>query len=113
MTAAYDGELAARIAEWAMSEPLIVRAWGFGSRFGSRYRGEPRPDSDVDLALDIARTNDEPDLVWIDNAAWWRAELGASLSLRVTVWMATDHHVGQYLADCSVLIFDREDRQKC
>ena len=38
------------VAGWAASQPLIVRAWVFGSR----ARGAARTDSDLDVAIEVA-----------------------------------------------------------
>jgi predicted nucleotidyltransferase len=37
------------VASWAASQPLIIRAW----IFGSRVRGTWRIDSDVDIAIEV------------------------------------------------------------
>jgi predicted nucleotidyltransferase len=44
-------EIANVVAEWAATQPLIVRAW----LFGSRVRGTARPDSDIDVAVEIRK----------------------------------------------------------
>lgn len=44
-------ELGNIIAEWARGEPLVVRAY----IFGSRARGDYREDSDLDVAVEIRR----------------------------------------------------------
>jgi len=37
------------VARWAESQPLILKAW----IFGSRVRGTSRSDSDVDVAIEV------------------------------------------------------------
>lgn len=37
------------VSQWAISQPLVVRAW----IFGSRVRGTARIDSDVDVAIEV------------------------------------------------------------
>jgi predicted nucleotidyltransferase len=42
--------IAAIVAQWAESQPLVIKAW----IFGSRVRGTSRQDSDVDVAIEVA-----------------------------------------------------------
>lgn len=42
-------DLAAAVAKWARTQPLIRKAY----LFGSRVRGTHRPDSDLDVAVEI------------------------------------------------------------
>jgi predicted nucleotidyltransferase len=37
------------VMQWAASQPLVVKAW----IFGSRVRGTSRSDSDVDIAIEV------------------------------------------------------------
>jgi predicted nucleotidyltransferase len=37
------------VAQWAACQPLVLRAW----IFGSRARGTSRSDSDVDVAIEV------------------------------------------------------------
>ncbi|NGM78791.1 nucleotidyltransferase family protein [Burkholderia multivorans] len=39
------------VTEWAASQPLIRKVW----LFGSRVRGTERPDSDIDVAVEVRR----------------------------------------------------------
>jgi predicted nucleotidyltransferase len=41
--------MSAAVAKWASSEPLIRKAY----LFGSRVRGAHKPDSDLDVAVEI------------------------------------------------------------
>lgn len=41
----------ATVASWASKQPIVQRAW----IFGSRVRGTERPDSDVDIAIEVAQ----------------------------------------------------------
>lgn len=45
------------VAEWAATQPLIVRVW----LFGSRVRGTAHPDSDIDVAVEICRLPGDTD----------------------------------------------------
>ena len=65
------------LAEWAASKPLVNRLW----IFGSRARGDHRPDSDLDIAieLDLSAANGCDDsggfATWCFDTKGWREEL--------------------------------------
>jgi predicted nucleotidyltransferase len=40
-----------RVARWAAAQPLVLRAW----IFGSRARGTSRDESDIDVAIEIRK----------------------------------------------------------
>ena len=58
------------LAKWAASKPTIKALYVFGSY----ARGDARPDSDLDIALEFTGV-DEDDAELIENAAAWKAEL--------------------------------------
>lgn len=70
---------------WASGKPLINRLW----LFGSRVRGEHRPDSDVDVAIEldmsVAKGADESGgaATWALDTEPWRPELELLLSMVV------------------------------
>lgn len=66
---------------WAARQPEIIEIWVIGSR----ARGSARPDSDLDLTLELDPSNrySGEDAVLIHNRAKWRAELTALLGLPV------------------------------
>jgi predicted nucleotidyltransferase len=43
--------IATTVAHWAAAQPLVRRAW----LFGSRVRGTSRVDSDIDVAVEIRK----------------------------------------------------------
>jgi predicted nucleotidyltransferase len=45
-------EVARILAEWARQTPFVENLWLFGSRLPGGRR-EPRPDSDLDVAVDV------------------------------------------------------------
>jgi hypothetical protein len=100
-------ELAAIIAAWACAKPSVLKAWGYGSRFGSQFkRPEPLPESDVDVALELrpGRTANAglAEMLMDD----WGAELTTQLG-----YPADLHERGgkidQYIAEGGRLVFDR------
>ena len=83
-------EIAETVRRWAASEPLVRRVY----LFGSRARGDHRPDSDIDLAVVcrmdpriLAECGGDPFsarmFFWQDHAPGWAAELGRLLSVPV------------------------------
>lgn len=63
------------------SEPSIAEVW----LFGSRARGEQRPDSDLDLAIVVSAPDEDEVTEWAFNAQRWRRRLSAALP-----WVAVD-----------------------
>jgi predicted nucleotidyltransferase len=61
------------LRRWAQLHPEVVRV----IIYGSRARGEHRPDSDFDVALELAslRFGETPIEVWLTQADLWRKEL--------------------------------------
>ncbi|BBF94417.1 nucleotidyltransferase domain-containing protein [Blastochloris tepida] len=69
-----------RIAEWARSVPQIKEVWVFGSR----ARGNHRPDSDLDVAVVMADGDEGQRLGnWFALAKNWETELSMLISVRV------------------------------
>lgn len=71
-----DPELTSVISKlkgWAVSHPDIARLFLFGSRASGRHR----PDSDLDIAIELASSGrDEPVLaVWLTSVREWRREV--------------------------------------
>src|SRR5687768_4619022 len=95
------------IISWAERTSCIAEVRLFGSRAGSQFRGEPRPGSDVDLALTIEADPDEVESILIEEGRGWRAELGSLTGLDVkTSWYEKDQHpeVFQYCQHASVTL---------
>jgi predicted nucleotidyltransferase len=61
-----------RLAAWAATKPSIAAL----HIFGSRARGDYRPDSDLDLAFEFADVDEELAEL-IENRAEWKRELSA------------------------------------
>lgn len=61
------------LAGWAHTHPEISRA----IVYGSRARGDSRPDSDIDVAVELDGGNLDESLlaIWITSAGQWREEL--------------------------------------
>jgi predicted nucleotidyltransferase len=72
-------EMAVLVASWAASEPLVRKAY----IFGSRAQGDHKSESDLDVAVELQpQPGDSGPLVtWISEAE----KLRSSLSSRITV----------------------------
>ena len=74
-----------KLAQWAANKPLVNRLWVFGSR----VRGDHRPDSDLDVAieLDLSAAKGADDsggfATWSFNTDGWLQELEQLLGLKV------------------------------
>jgi predicted nucleotidyltransferase len=69
------------VAHWAASEPVILRAW----IFGSRVRGTSRDDSDVDIAIEVSTLpgDSSPFVTFIHEKKRLRGAIQACLKLEV------------------------------
>jgi predicted nucleotidyltransferase len=86
------------LANWAETKPTIKALYVFGSY----ARGEARPGSDLDLAVDV--DNDDAEL--ISKNAEWRAELARLTELRIdTIYHSTAAPVTR---GPGVLVYRRE-----
>ncbi len=97
------------IAEWAEAIPEIHQI----SLFGSRVRGTPRTDSDLDIAvlLDPTRSREIRLTTWLTRKTDWAAELQSRLPVPVHLELgdadlSTDV-VGPALAREGLVIFTR------
>jgi predicted nucleotidyltransferase len=92
------------LADWASKNSRIVRLWAFGSR----VKGTNKPDSDLDVAVEIRK---EPGTDYIghflDHQYPWTAELSASTGLRVHLisWRLGDQAVSEDPND-SILLYE-------
>jgi predicted nucleotidyltransferase len=67
-------EMAAKVAHWASKKPGIGEVWFYGSRVG----GNHREDSDLDIAIVVARPElprEQRDRIFTLNQADWEDEL--------------------------------------
>lgn len=88
------------IRAWAAKNPIIVSV----HLFGSRVKGTARPDSDLDVAIDVGL--DEGALqTWIIQKGDWERDLRALTGLLVNVDLyhpTIAPHVYGYVAECGL-----------
>ncbi|MEO1307516.1 MAG: nucleotidyltransferase domain-containing protein [Pseudomonadota bacterium] len=64
-----------RIREWAARQPVIRRVW----LYGSRARGDNRPDSDIVLAIEVnGETEGSRLATWMAGRHTWRLDIELS-----------------------------------
>jgi predicted nucleotidyltransferase len=75
-----DPEIERILREWVLSKSFIVRLWVFGSRATGRHR----PDSDLDIAIQIVGNGREnPYTMFFFDSELWRVDLQSRISLKV------------------------------
>jgi predicted nucleotidyltransferase len=78
-------EIRDTLSRWAAGKPLVGRLW----IFGSRARGDHRPESDIDVAIELdlsaAHGVDESGglATWMSDTKGWDEELEALLPFEV------------------------------
>jgi predicted nucleotidyltransferase len=92
------------VADWARAEPMVRKAY----LFGSRVRGNARPDSDLDVAVEL-------EIPESDDYALMRAkrELTSRLQNKIPVRLHLEIYEGARrspvvhagLSDCSVVVY--------
>jgi predicted nucleotidyltransferase len=78
------------LGRWAFAQPQVLGLYVFGSR----AREEARPDSDLDLALELDDARDNELSVLIVNCERWKKELSLATGLVVKdLYLRNDEHV--------------------
>lgn len=108
-------EMKTLLSTWAAEKPLVSRLW----LFGSRVRGDHRPDSDVDVAIELdmsaVKGVDESGgmATWAFDATPWKPELEGLLSLLVDLqrYKAGETNIIQSGIDkSSLLVYEKQKR---
>jgi uncharacterized protein len=82
-------EVAGSIAQWGAGNPHIRRVWVYGSR----ANGTHRPDSDINIAVELEPVGDSEETlsIWLANGALWQSQLQSRIPLRVDLeWFDPD-----------------------
>ena len=101
-------QIEATVSRWA-SDKLIVRRVYL---FGSRVRGDHRPDSDIDIAVELVPDLDESGglATWMFETTGWESELERLIPLKVQLERYHPEQtptVGMGIDSSSRLVFDR------
>ena len=95
-----DDILRNKLRAWAKSKPTVRALYVFGSR----ARGNNRPDSDLDLAFNLEERYGNQLSELVSNADAWRGELAGLTGLRIKdLILSLDPEASERL-----LIFRRE-----
>lgn len=95
------------LAAWGAAQPNVRRA----VVFGSRAKGTARPDSDLDLAVDLMPSLSSPLADLIAHRGTWRDELTRLLGVTVKdIYLADDPVAKAAIADHGVVVFERPER---
>lgn len=109
-------DIHALLSAWAADKPLVGRLW----LFGSRVREQHRPDSDVDVAIELdmsaAKGVDESGgmATWAFASKSWRPELEDLLFLVVDLqrYKAGETKIVQAgLDQSSILVYEKQKRE--
>jgi predicted nucleotidyltransferase len=100
------------VTEWGQGEPLVLRVW----MYGSRAKGTARPDSDLDLAVEldpeVFQRNDPVSgglATWWAEDDRWEEELDARIHLSVHLqWYGpNDVRVGPAVREYGILLYEK------
>lgn len=84
-------QMSIAVAKWAATEPLVRKAY----LFGSRVRGTHRPDSDLNVAIELPTPapGKPPFDTWSCEAKWLRESIALILPVRVGLeWYGGPEH---------------------
>jgi uncharacterized protein len=94
---------------WAESVPRVRRVWVFGSR----AEGKPRPDSDIDIAVELEPVVDSEEALpyWIAYSEKWQSQLQRELAYPVDLdWFDPDGSTPRIQAALdkgAILVYER------
>ena len=95
------------VKKWAYSHHEIKRVY----LFGSRARGDSKPDSDVDLAVDVVGIEGENAYTrYVFNKDVWKDELKLALGKPINIVRKIDHgkpEIQESIKRDGVLIYER------
>lgn len=76
-----DKRIIYALQKWASKRPEVVRVLVYGSR----VRGEQREDSDLDVAIELIKSNkgDTPFAIWLHESTDWQMELQSFVPWRL------------------------------
>lgn len=104
-----EDNLADSIARWAAEHLEVRRVW----LFGSRAKGSHRPDSDVDIAIELEPVADSEETItqWIAHCDSWEAQLQRLSVQKIDLeWFDPDGSTPSIeagLNEAKVLVYER------
>jgi len=107
--AGIENNITDSIAQWAAERPEVRRVW----IFGSRAKGTHRPDSDIDIAVELEPVGDSEETLtrWIAYGDLWKSQLQSRIGPRVGLeWFDPDGStptIEAGLIEAKVLIYER------
>jgi len=99
------------IRTWAKNKAAIRSIY----LFGSRVKGTARPDSDLDVAIEVQTDDEDAFQTYMAHDDRWEAELSSVTSLQVSVQMyhpVEAPRVYSYVASSGFKAFEREPSVK-
>lgn len=101
----------ATLRDWAACQPAIWRVYLFGSRIrGMTKEGGPvRPDSDLDMAVELMPEIVDTFGAWMERVETWREQLAllSPFKVQLEALDAETPNVRRYVEEGGLLIFDR------
>ena len=104
-----ESSAADSIAQWAAENPEVRRVWVFGSR----AKGTHRPDSDIDIAVELEPVGDSEETLtrWIAQSDLWESQLQSRVVAKIDLeWFDPDGSTPTVQAGLNVakvLIYER------
>lgn len=104
-------DMAAAVAKWAGTQPLVHKAY----LFGSRVRGTHRPDSDLDVAVEVFALpgDSSPFTTWTGEAQRLKASIASVVPVVIDLdWYGDEvetPRIHAALEQSSVMVYDIEN----
>lgn len=98
------------LTEWAAANSKVKRVWVYGSR----AKGTHRPDSDINIAVELQPVGDSEETlaVWMAHCNQWQSELQARIDPGVDLeWFDPDGAttmIQAALDEAQMLMYERE-----
>jgi predicted nucleotidyltransferase len=70
------------LRQWAAESEFVQRLWVYGSRVPGGRRA-PRPDFDLDVAIEVRSTRSSPYALWRARHREWSDNLGSMIPMRL------------------------------
>lgn len=100
-------EISEALQNWAQNEPIVIKVY----IFGSRLKGTHRPDSDLDIAVELRKLPGDEDVnaTWIGEAKRLKHSIAKFVPYNVDLQGYNGKetpHIDAYLKDRSLLVYN-------